>query len=292
MWPFSGAEHYDDLDYPGRYRQIYEERSRPPSHSGLDLDAWVWRRKRKAWADQRFQLISPSRWLASCVGQSTLLQHHPCTVTPNCVDTEVFKPIDRELARGILNLDPRKRYILFGAMSSTSDRRKGFHLLEPALQQLAAQPEIKKDTELLVFGASAPSSRTPPDFGLPTNYLGSFYDDVSLCLLYSAADVFVAPSIQDNLPNTLVESLACGTPCVAFSLGGMIDLVQDQVTGHLADSGSFQSLTAKLTLALNSPLDRSHARQKTLRDYGSLSVAELYQNTYLNLLSHSRARIT
>lgn len=267
----------------------YERKNRPIRNSGLDLDAWVWRRKRNAWAHQHFQLISPSRWLAGCAQESILLGHHPCTVIPNCVDTDVFKPIDRELARAILNLDPGKRYVLFGAMSSTSDRRKGFHLLEPALEQLASLPEIRKDTELLVFGASAPS-RASVEFGLPIHYLGSFYDDASLCLLYSAADVFVAPSMQDNLPNTLVEALACGTPCVAFSLGGMTDLVQDQVTGHLADPGSVQSLTAKLALALNVPLDRSHARQKSVRDHGPYSVAKLYQRTYLSLMAPNRTR--
>lgn len=233
MWPISGAEHYDDMSHPGRYRTPYTSASRPPDHSGPDLDAWVWQRKRKAWAQQRIQLISPSRWLADCATQSSLMGRQPCEVIPNCVDTRCFKPIDRQQARHILGLDPAKRFVLFGAMSSTSNRRKGFHLLQPALQRLATLPGMAGHTELLVFGAHAPQQ--PPDLGLPVHYLGRFNDDVSLALLYSAADVFVAPSMQDNLPNTIVESLACGTPCVSFRIGGIPDLVHHKVNGWLSE---------------------------------------------------------
>ncbi len=231
MWPFSGAEHYDDLQHPGRYEQGYARATRPVEYRGLDLDACVWRRKQHSWRDKRFHLVSPSNWLADCARRSALMKHQPCTVIPNCVDTDVFKPIDRRLARQLLNLDPDKRYILFGAMSSTSDPRKGFHLLQPALQQLAQRPGINGTTELLVFGASEPAN--PPDFGLPARYLGSFHDEVSLALLYNAADVFAAPSMQDNLPNTVVEALACGTPCVAFAIGGMVDLIHASADGVL-----------------------------------------------------------
>lgn len=291
MWPFCGAEHYDDLDHPGRYQETYERGNRPQTYDGPDLDAWVWRRKRKAWANQRFQLISPSRWLAGCAGQSTLLGHQSCTVIPNCVDTEAFKPINRGLARSILNLDADKRYVLFGAMSSTSDRRKGFHLLEPALQRLAELQGIKEDTELLVFGATATNSRSSLEGKLPIHYLGNFYDDASLCLLYSAADVFVAPSMQDNLPNTLVESLSCGTPCVAFSVGGMSDLIEDHVTGHLAEVGRIEDLTAQILQALSRPLDRAVIRNKALMAYGAHPVAEKYRHIYLSMDSLSSSNV-
>ncbi len=88
--------------------------------------------------------------------------------------------------------------------------------LSPISQKVLTQQ--LRELELVVFGASEPVN--PPDFGLKTRYLGRLNDDISLALVYSAADVFVAPSIQDNLPNTVMESLACGTPCVAFKIGG------------------------------------------------------------------------
>ena len=116
--------------------------------------------------------------------------------------------------------------VFFGAMSATSDRRKGFHLLLPALQKLSQFQVWQDRLELAVFGASQPIN--PPNFGFRTHYLGRLNDDISLALVYSAADVFVAPSIQDNLPNTVMEALACGTPCVAFKIGGMPDMIEHE----------------------------------------------------------------
>jgi len=283
MWAFSGAEHYDDLDYPGRYRKGYTAATRPSGYSGPDIDAWVWRRKQKAWAGKRFHLVSPSRWLAGCAEQSVLMRRQRCEVIPNCVDTNIFKPIDRHVARNILNLDSDKRYILFGAMSSTSDRRKGFHVLQPALKRLAEQVGVAGNVELLVFGAETPVS--PPDLGLPAHYLGMFHDDVSLALLYNAADVFVAPSLQDNLPNTLVESLACGTPCVAFALGGMLDLIEHGVTGMLAEPGDFDSLASRLFETLKQPPSRAGIRQKAMQAYEGKLVATQYSALYRNILA-------
>lgn len=283
MWPFSGAEHYDDLTYPGRYRTSYTPDTRPITYSGADLDAQVWHRKRKAWSGKRFQLISPSRWLASCAGESSLMRHQPCCVIANCVDTDIFKPLDRRTARGVLNLSADKRYILFGAMYSTSDMRKGFHLLREALLQLSTHPGILRNTELLVFGSSAPLNSF--DFNLPIHYLGHFHDEISLALLYSAADVFVAPSLQDNLPNTIVESLSCGTPCVAFNIGGMPDLMVPAMPELLANIREPQSLTSSLLHALNTPLERDLIRRHALQMFAPSSLAKAYSDVYVNLAS-------
>jgi glycosyltransferase involved in cell wall biosynthesis len=91
---------------------------------------------------------------------------------------------------------------------------------------------FRDDAELIIFGASKPAGA--PDFGMKANYLGRLREDAGLALLYSAADVFVAPSVQENLPYTVMESMACGTPCVAFHQGGMSDLIDHEVTGYLA----------------------------------------------------------
>lgn len=279
MWPFSGAEHYDDLHSPGRYKQAYASVNRPRGYSGPDLDAWVWRRKRKAWSDKRFQLVSPSHWLAGCAKESALFSQQSCAVIPNCVDTDIFKPLDRALARQAFNLERDKHYVLFGAMNSVNDKRKGFQALQQALHRLSLEPGVAGKVELLVFGSQAPQS--PPDFGLPVHYLGTLHDDVSLALLYNAADVFVAPSLQDNLPNTLVESQACGTPCVAFDIGGMPDLVDHGVTGYLARPDNAEDLAKQIFNALFSQnLPRENMRQKAMRTYSEAVVASQYENLY------------
>lgn len=284
MWPFSGAEHYDDLDNPGRYTTGYTKNNRPPSYSGPDLDAWTWRRKQKAWSNTRFNLISPSNWLAACARNSALLGHQPIQVIHNPVDLAVFKPHNRQLARRILGLREDRRYILFGAMGCTSDRRKGFHLLEPAIQALKQSPQYTKDAEILIFGANTPQN--PPNLGLKTHYLATLYDEVSVALLYSAADLFIAPSMQDNLPNTLVEALACGTPCVAFQIGGLPDLIIPGVTGYMAppfDIPFFADAIAQ-ALLLNTETHRAQIRVFAESRFKEEIVAAQYHSLYETLL--------
>ena len=282
MWPFCGTEHIDDLDHPGRYITGYGPGTRPTHYNGPDLDAWMWKRKKRAWSKKKLHLISPSHWLAQCSSASDLLQHQSCSVIPNCVDTDIFKPIDRRLARHILNLNPDKNYVLFGAVSSTGDKNKGFHLLQSAIQKLANYDNIKHNTELLIFGAHPPEN--PPDLSLPTNYLGNFSDEFSLALLYSAADVFAAPSLQENLPNTIIESICCGTACVAFSIGGVPELIKQGYTGTLIEPFEVEFFSSALYQHLAAPIDRNIIRQTALKYYHLTAVAQSYLLEYSKII--------
>ncbi|WP_395020396.1 glycosyltransferase family 4 protein [Dongia sp.] len=284
MWPFSGAEHYEDIAGRPRANDGYTPASRAATDSGPDLDAWVFRRKRRAWGGKTFHLASPSRWLAERAKASLLFSRMPCRVISNGIDLDLYKPLDRREARRALNLPQDKRLVLFGAMASTTDRRKGFHLLVPALQALARDPDCGPRTELLVFGARAP--KEPIDLGLPVHYLGQFGDDLAMALIYSAADVFVAPSLQDNLPNTLVEALACGTPCVAFEIGGMPDLVRDESCGALAPAGDVDALARAIAAVLARTGDRARAacRQSAEARFADTEVARQYRAYYQEIL--------
>ncbi|MEZ4699376.1 MAG: glycosyltransferase family 4 protein [Rhodothermales bacterium] len=232
MWTFCGTEHYTRDDPGARFRTGYERGTLERVRRGIDLDRWTWKRKRRHWDTERMTVITPSRWMADCARESALFGASRIEVIPNGVDTQVYKPIDRQVARHILNLPADRKLILFGAMRATSDRRKGFQYLKAALERLAATP-VGGEVDLVIFGSSAPQS--PDSFGLPAHYTGRVSDEVTLSLLYAAADVFVAPSRQDNLPNTVVEALACGTPCVAFRIGGMPEMIAHEENGYLAE---------------------------------------------------------
>lgn len=254
MWAFSGAEHYDDDKPSQRYQMGYHRESRHEQHGGLDLDRWTFRRKQKAWAGKSFQIVTPSHWMADCVRQSTLFAGLPVSVISNCIDHTLYRPLPRELAREALGLPQDKQLLLFGAMSSTSDPRKGYHLLIPALQQLKVEGKAEQ-VELVVFGASRGDAEQVT--GIKTHYMGRLHDDISLCLLYNAANLFVAPSLQDNLPNTLVESLACGTPCVAFDIGGMKDLICCTLVGKLVYNIELSELTLAISEQIRMPVSKS-----------------------------------
>ncbi|MNH06591.1 D-inositol 3-phosphate glycosyltransferase [compost metagenome] len=279
MWAFNGCEHYDDERPSERYRAGYKAESRHPLHKGLDLDRWNCRRKQKAWAGKQFHIVSPSKWLAECARQSVLFAEQPIHVISNCIDHDLYRPLSREFAREALGLPKDKQLLLFGAMSSTSDPRKGYHLLLPALQQLKEQGKAER-IELVVFGASRGDAEHVT--GIKTHYMGRLHDDISLCLLYNAADLFVAPSLQDNLPNTLVESLACGTPCVAFNIGGMTDLIPQALFGeccnNIHESDRANAISSQLEkIDLNSKSEIHNASYLT-RSFGP--IVEKYSEIY------------
>lgn len=225
MWPFCGAEHYTE---DGRWRLGYRRDTRPAHESGFDLNRWAWKRKRKYWR-RPMHVVAPSHWLAECVRRSALMSDWPVSVIHNAIDTAQWRPADQSVARDLLGLSPDVPLLLFGAMGGCRDPRKGFDLLLEGLSHLRG--EIY-DVELVVFGQLPP--REPLDLGFPIHYTGHLHDDVSLRLLYSAADVLAIPSRQDNLPNTGLESLACGTPVVAFNTCGLADIVRHQHNGYLA----------------------------------------------------------
>lgn len=229
MWPFTGGCHYA-RDCKG-YLEQCGSCDHLNSQRGWDLSRWIWHRKAKAWSDLNITVVSPSHWLAECTQASRLMQHCSVHVIPNGLDTQAYRPVDVEMARELLNLPQDKKIVLFGASPGlTEGSRKGIQYLLPALQQLKhCQDEI----ELVVFGAITPDS--PPDLGYPIRYLGKFHDDLSLSLIYSAADVMVVPSVQDAFGQTATEAMACGTPVVAFRATGPKDIVKHQQTGYLAE---------------------------------------------------------
>jgi glycosyltransferase involved in cell wall biosynthesis len=237
MWAFTGGCHYSGSC--DRYMQSCGACPQLGSDRHWDLSHWNWRRKAKAWQNLNLTVVTPSKWLASCAKSSALMQNFPVKVIANGIDPQLYQPHNPLVARKIFNLPTDRKIVLFGALNSTQDRRKGFSLLLSALEHLRSA-EHASQIELVIFGASEPPQ--PINLGFKTHYVGQLSDDVALSLLYAAADVFVAPSVQDNLPNTVLEALFCGTPCATFNIGGMPDLIEHQKNGYLAKPGQTQDL--------------------------------------------------
>jgi glycosyltransferase involved in cell wall biosynthesis len=288
MWAFTGGCHYSQ-DCT-RYRQSCGNCPQLHSSQTWDVSRWIWQRKASAWKNWHPTIVTPSRWLANCARSSSLFQDEKIEVIPNGIDLQQYKPIDRKLAREILNLPQDKRLILFGAVKATSDRRKGFHLLQASLQMLE-QTDWQNTAELLVLGASHSPNET---LKFTTRYLGKLKDDISLSLVYSAVDVFVAPSIQDNLPNTVLEAIACGTPCVAFDIGGMPDLIEHQKNGYLAPAFEVDALARGIAWVLEDD-DRyqtlsQFARKKAEQEFSLELQAKRYIQMFEELMTRHQTR--
>jgi glycosyltransferase involved in cell wall biosynthesis len=277
MWPFCGAEHYtDDNRYVTGYQSSeFRVQSSEPKANGLkskaffDLDRWVFRRKQRLWKNWRPHIVTPSNWLANCSRQSVLFKDLSVDVIPNCLDLEVFKPMDQAECRHTLGLPLDKKLILFGAFNP-ADTRKGGDLLKLALQKLDLP-----DIELVVFGASD----GPQIAGLATHWLGSFSKESDLALLYNAADLMAAPSRQDNLPNTVAEALSCGTPVVAFNIGGLPDMVDHKKNGWLAQPFVTMEFAEGISVVLSEGF-RNACREKAVSMFLPARVTELYKNIY------------
>jgi glycosyltransferase involved in cell wall biosynthesis len=230
------------------------------------------------------QIVCPSTWLADCARRSAIMANWPIKVIPYPIDLATWAPLDQHQARALLQLPQNRPLVLFGAMGGTADPRKGADLLLEALQQLRVQVAGTplEQLELVVFGKGRPAQ--PPDLGFPIHYSRRLHDVLSLRLLYAAADMFVIPSRQDNLPNTGLEAHACGTPVVAFRTGGLVDIVSNRSTGALADPFDPASLAAAIGWVLEDPQRRRQlgaaARQRAEWLWNPARIAGLYATVY------------
>jgi glycosyltransferase involved in cell wall biosynthesis len=276
MWPFSGCEHYDSYPELLRYQDNYSPTN---SVKGFDLNRYVYRLKLKKWKSKKIQFVSPSKWLGECAAKTELTKGKKIHIIQNTIDHSIYMPVRKEIARELLELPVEKKIILFGAMASTTDTRKGYSLLDGAIKFLSEN--YSSDYALVVFGAD----KQPPaqKYGFDIFNLGVFKDELSLRLLYSATDVYVAPSLQDNLPNTLVESFAVGTPCIAFNIGGMPDLLNDAKLGKLVEEISSEGLGEAIKNVLDAEAEHEYIRNKSQDMRAEEHIVGQYKMVYSNV---------
>jgi glycosyltransferase involved in cell wall biosynthesis len=209
-------------------------------------------------------------------------------VIPYGLNKSKFQSRDRTNARQLLGLSQDKNLILFGAVNATSDKRKGFDYFLPALRQLSIVKNSKQ-TEIVIFGASKPNA--PDDLGMKINYLGQLHDELSLSLVYMASDVFVVPSREDNLPNTIMEALSSGTPCVAFKVGGIPEMIEHNISGYLAEPFDSADLARGIAWVIENKqrwrILSKAARKKAEDEYDINMVAKRYADLYQSVL-HDR----
>jgi glycosyltransferase involved in cell wall biosynthesis len=288
MWTFTGGCHYTGTCE--RYQHSCGACPGLKSHADRDITRWQWLTKSKAWSTLNMTIVAPSEWLAQCARSSSLLRQARIEVIPAGLDLQVYRPIPQVRARELMQFPTDKKLLLFSAMDATSDPRKGFNYLKLALQQLI-QLGWSDRLELVVLGASPPAQ--PVDLGLRVHYLGNLSDDLALAATYSAVDAMVITSLQDNLPNVVLEAMACGTPCIGFKLGGIPDMIDHRINGYLANPLDVDDLTQGINWVLDDA-DRldvlSHqARVKTEQAFALDIQARRYQALYEELLaSHQR----
>lgn len=277
MWAFTGGCHYDQGC--GKYEASCGACPMLGSHREHDLSRRTWSRKRHAFSKvESLTVVGLSRWLADCAARSSLFAGRSVVNLPNPLDTSFFQPVDRIEARRKHRLPLDKKLILFGATDSTGDPRKGFDKLVAALGRL--DPVT---AELVVFGGRHGLEHLP----FRTHVLVDHIPDRDLVELYAAADVMVVPSLQENLAATIMEPLACGTPVVAFGIGGNVDMIDHGVNGYIAKPFDTEDLAACIGRVLDHPDPQSlrrAARAKVETCYAYRVMGTAYRDLYATLV--------
>lgn len=283
MWAFTGGCHYSgSCEKYSTKCQLCPFLKKP---SERDLSTRLFAKKKTLYSIASLSVVACSDWMRTLAEKSTLFKNKLSVAIPNPIDTGVYRPLNKQEVRENLGLDVTKKYILFGA-ANVADPRKGMHYLMEALSILSDQSSFNKvDLELLVFGKMNEDMASQLPFKA---HAFNFVTDPKLLIdLYNAADVFALPSLQDNLPNTVMEALACGTPVVGFNIGGVPEMVAHKEMGYLAQEKSAGSLALGLyeTLFVEDLNEYSKAaREKVLHHYSEKVVAEQFNKLYQSIL--------
>ena len=284
QWYFTGICHYSsDCD---KYKMQCEQCPMVKGRGG-DLAQRVFDRKRAMYEGSNITFVGCSRWMADLARQSALTQGHTVSNIPNAIDTDVFKPMDKQEARRRHNLPADKKLLLFGAQRIT-DKRKGFDFLVEACEHISMHhPTLPSQLEVVVLGGDAQSVKEA--FPLPVHTVNYLSNEAEIAALYNTVDLFVTPSLQDNLPNTIVEAMSCGTPCVGFNVGGIPEMITHKQDGYVADYCDSLDFAQGISWCLKEgrlPALREAARTTALATYAESAVAHRYQEIYQSALNH------
>jgi len=248
-------------------------------HSNLAKQ--VWNRKEQMLNGQHITYVCCSGWLAGEARKSALLKDQRIVNIPNAIDTRLFRPQDKLQARQILGLPAGHRIILFVSQRVT-DPRKGISYFVDAISQMVDKhPDIKEDTCIAILGGHA--EEVASQLALPSYPLGYVSDPTKIVNVYNAADVFALPSLEDNLPNTIMEAMACGVPCVGFRVGGIPEMIDHRTTGYVANYCDAADLAQGIRYVLaeaDSDALRQACLQKVAHNYSEQSVARRYTEIY------------
>lgn len=281
MNPFTGGCHYDNGcgRFDGRC-------GRCPAFGGVDErdpSRVTWMRKRQALGQvesKGLHIVAQSRWIMGEVRRSSLMSRFPVVQIPNGIDVDDFKPLMPEAARAIHGI-PQDKVVLLFVADHISDKRKGFEVLKGALEGM----DLPANMLLVSVGEEEP--RLKPE--IPCKHLGPLRDNRMLAAAYSAADLFVIPTLQDNMPGVVLESLACGTPVVGFNVGGVPEMVQQGITGDLAEAGDVVGLRRIIaewtSKGRKQPQVRSACRESVVAAFGIDAVARRYEDLFVKAAS-------
>ncbi len=277
MNPMTGGCHYDGGCGGFEQKCGHCPKLRAPGDNDISRQIWV----RKAAAlhpigNASFHIVSPSRWLAGCVSRSSLFSRFSCSVIPNSIDTNLYRPVAKAAARSELGIDQKVQMVLF-VSGLLDDPRKGFKFVEAALSRL----RMDRRVFFSCVGGSGDESLAE----CCSRAFGEVSDEQLMTMIYAASDVVVVPSTEDNFPNTILEACACGTPVVVNDVGGMPEMVQPGVNGEVVDCSDAEAFAGAVRrVASDSSTLSISCRELVVQNYSPAIQAERYLKLYREML--------
>lgn len=251
-----------------------------------DLSNKTWQMKNNAYQKLNFQLIAPSKWMQKSAQEASLTKTKTTHFIANALDTDFFKPKDKLVSRDNLNLPKDCFIVLAGYMPSTSDRHKGFQQLKEAMRELSNMTNLSERKLLLLFYGSD-DKKMGDEIQIPHLFFGKITDDNILADLYNSADVFLFPSIEESMGYTALESIACGTPVVAFNTSGVTDVIRHKINGYLANLYDSKGLAEGIIWVMDEA-DRNalseNSRNWAVSEFSLKIIAQRHSDLYKSAL--------
>ena len=286
MWPCTGiCHHARECD------NYHKECHHCPYlyHGGAqkDLSNQIFKKKKELYQLSPITFITCSQWLKERAGQSALLDQHRIVHIPNPIKTNLFTPRNKVEARQKCNLPTDKKLILFGSVKIT-DKRKGIDYFIESCKILAEKhPELVNNLGVAVYGKESEQLKSLVPFQVYA--LDYISNEKELVNVYNAVDLYVTPSLEENLPNTIMEAMACGIPCVGFNVGGIPEMIDHLHNGYVADYKSAEDFANGIHWTLSESEYQSlseEARRKVTSSYSESTIAKKYIEVYNKIIGH------
>lgn len=280
MWPCTGICHH------ARECHNYEQECHhcPFIYEGggkKDLSYRIFRKKKKIYEGRKITFVACSHWLEGLAQKSALLKGHTVTSIANPINTNLFRPGNKKEARTKNRLPQGSKLILFGSVKIT-DKRKGIDYMIEACNLLAQKhPELTEKLGVVVFGNQSQQLEELLPFKVyPLNYVSNEHQMVDI---YNAVDIYVTPSLEENLPNTIMEAMACGVPCIGFNVGGIPEMIDHLHNGYVAQYKSAEDFANGIYWTLSGSEYQELSEQavrKAVSNYSESRIAKKYIELY------------
>ncbi len=288
MWPFTGICHHAGTCNKFTEQCHHCELLLKPHRK--DLSYQVFKKKLKVYAKGPITFIACSHWLENLAKQSLLTQGHTVLSIPNAINTNLFQPRSKKFAREKLHLPLDKKLLLFGSAKVT-DKKKGIDYLINACNLIKQEyPELSKQLGVVLLGGQ--TEQFVSLFPFPIYNMNYISSEKELVDIYNAVDLYVTPSLQENLPNTIVEAMACGIPCVGFNIGGIPQMIDHLHNGYVARYKSAEDLANGIHWTLTEGDYQTlseEAHRKAASNYSEHIVANQYIKVYNQVTNQNQA---